>query len=158
MSNLYINDQVLAQKLHTVADRLEHPTQLGHAIANSLLTIVDDNFDNEGRPGWAGLSIVTLAKRKPGKILFQTGALRRSIVTSVSQSEVTIGTNDPKAPTHQFGAKQGEYGKSSRNGPLPWGNIPARPFLPMDKNGFLQAEAEYALIDDVDYFYKSIFD
>ena len=158
MSIIQINDQALVAKLHTVAERLSQPTKLGHAIANSFLTVVEDNFDSEGRPAWAGLSPVTLARRKAGKMLFQSGQLRRSIVTAVSQNEVMIGTNDPKAPTHQFGAKQGQYGRSNKNKPLPWGNIPARPFLPMDKNGNLQAEAEQALFDDVDHFYKSIFD
>jgi phage gpG-like protein len=32
---------------------------LGHSIANSFLTVTEDNFDSEGRPAWAGLSPVT---------------------------------------------------------------------------------------------------
>lgn len=140
MSTIQINDQLLIEKLHTVAERLDQPIKLGHAIANSLLTTVEDNFDNEGRPEWAGLSSVTLARRKAGKILQQSGQLRRSIVTVVTKDEVMIGSNDPKAPTQQFGAKQGQYGRSARNTPLPWGNISTRPFIPMDANGNLQVE------------------
>jgi phage gpG-like protein len=46
----------------------------------------------------------------------ESGQLRRSITTRVSDNEVEIGTNDPKAPTQHFGAKQGQvyiikYGK-----------------------------------------------
>ncbi len=48
MSTIQINDQLLIEKLHTVAERLDQPIKLGHAIANSLLTTVEDNFDNEG--------------------------------------------------------------------------------------------------------------
>ena len=158
MTVIQINDQNLITRLNKVARAMRDPMPLGHAIANSFLTVVEDNFDAEGRPSWAGLSAVTLARRRSGKKLFQSGQLRSSITTQVSKDNVMIGTNDPKAPTHQFGARQGQYGKSSRNTPLPWGTIPARPFLPMDKNGNLQAEAEQALFDDVDHFYKSIFD
>ena len=158
MTVIQINDKNLITRLNKVARAMRDPTPLGHAIANSFLTVVEDNFDAEGRPSWAGLSAVTLARRRPGKKLFQSGQLRNSITTQVSKDSVMIGTNDPKAPTHQFGAKQGEYGHSSRNTPIPWGNIPARPFLPMDKNRNLQAEAEQAIWDDVDHFYKTIFD
>ncbi|MHA3079543.1 phage virion morphogenesis protein [Acinetobacter sp. ANC 5502] len=159
MTVIQINDQNLITRLNKVARAMRDPTRLGHAIANSLLTVVEDNFDSEGRPAWAGLRPVTLARRiNMGKVLEQSGQLRRSISTHVAKDSVEIGTNDPKAPTHQFGARQGQYGKSSRNTSLPWGTIPARPFLPMDKNGNLQPEAEQALFDDVDHFYKSIFD
>lgn len=155
--SIYIVDKELRTRLTRVAEAMQNTAPLGHAIANSLLTVTEDNFDNEGRPAWAGLSLVTLARRKSGKKLFQSGQLRRSITTRVSNDEVEIGTNDPKAPTHQFGAKQGEYGKTSRNGPIPWGNIPARPFLPMDGAGNLQHEAELAIFDDVDHYWHQLF-
>lgn len=158
MTTILINNQVLTARLNRVAKALQHPKPLGDAIANSFLTVTEDNFDMQGRPAWAGLSPVTLARRKAGKTLYQSGHLRRSISTTVNNNEVLIGTNVVYAATHQFGAKQGQYGKSSRGGPIPWGTIPARPFLPMDKNGHLQAEAETAMMDDVDYFYKQLFD
>ena len=30
---------------------------------------------------------------------------------------------------HQFGAEKGAFGATSRGTPIPWGDIPARPFL-----------------------------
>ena len=33
------------------------------------------------------------------------------------------------ATPHQFVTEQGEFGLTSRGGPIPWGDIPARPFL-----------------------------
>lgn len=157
MSIIQINDQELVRRLTQAASHLSDPRDLGHALANSLLTVTEDNFDQEGRPAWAGLRPVTVARRKAGKILYQSGQLRRSITSSVTSDEVMIGTNDPKAATHQFGAQQGQYGKTRRNGPIPWGNIPARPFLPMDQHGTLQHEAERAIYDDVDHFYQKLF-
>lgn len=157
MTIIQINSE-LERKLFTVAEHIENPIQLSQSIANSFLTVVEDNFDNEGRPTWAGLSPVTLARRKPGKKLFQEGRLRQSIVSDSTADSVIIGSSDLKAPTHQFGAKQGEYGKTKRNTPIPWGDIQSRPFLPFDTNGFLQQEAEDVMVDDVDYFFKKIFD
>lgn len=152
-----LGNRELRTRLTRVAEAMLDTSPLGHSIANSFLTVTEDNFDSEGRPAWAGLSPVTLARRKSGKMLFQSGQLRRSITTRVSDNEVEIGTNDPKAPTQHFGAKQGQYGKSSRNGPLPWGDIPARPFLPMDGAGNLQHEAELAVFDDVDHYWHQLF-
>jgi phage gpG-like protein len=36
--------------------------------------------------------------------------------------------------------------------------MPARPYLPMDTDGNLQAEASAAIYDDVDFFYRKLFD
>jgi phage gpG-like protein len=33
------------------------------------------------------------------------------------------------AAVQQFGAAKGAFGRTSRGAPIPWGNIPARPFL-----------------------------
>ncbi|MNG43650.1 Phage virion morphogenesis family protein [compost metagenome] len=158
MSTIQINNEELIKKLEKVAYGLSHPKDLTSAMAVTLLTVVEDNFDAQGRPTWAGLSPVTEARRKSGKILSQSGQLRNSIQPDSNDHEASVSTSDPKAATHQFGVKQGQYGRSSRGGPLPWGNIPARGFMPMDENGNLQPEAQNAIYDDVDYFYKKLFD
>lgn len=51
-----------------------------------------------------------------------------------SNNEVAIGSTRVYAGTFHYGAKSGEFGfglYATRNGsfPLPWGDIPARPFL-----------------------------
>ncbi|OTG68302.1 phage virion morphogenesis protein [Acinetobacter sp. ANC 4470] len=158
MSTIQINNDELIRQLEKVAQRLSHPKDLTSAIALTLLSTTEDNFDAQGRPAWAGLSPVTEARRKPGKILSQSGQLRNSIQPDSNNDEASISTSDPKAATHQFGVKQGQYGRSRRGGPLPWGNIPARGFMPMDENGNLQLEAQNAIYDDVDYFYEKLFD
>ncbi len=158
MSSIQINNDELVRKLTKVALGLSRPKDLTSAIAGSFNTIVEDNFDAQGRPAWAGLSPVTEARRKAGKILSQSGQLRDSIQPDSTDTEASISSSDPKAPTHQFGAKQGQYGKSSRGGPLPWGDIPARSFMPIDENGNLQPQAFDAIYDDVDLFYKKLFD
>ncbi len=67
-----------------------------------------------------------VANKRP---LVQRGQLAESFHYQLIPGGVEIGTNDIRAGTHQFGARKGAYGKSKRGGPIPWGDIPARPFL-----------------------------
>lgn len=67
-----------------------------------------------------------LANKKP---LVRTGRLAESFQYQLVMGGVEIGTNDIRAATHQFGAARGAYGKTARGQPIPWGDIPARPFL-----------------------------
>jgi phage gpG-like protein len=64
--------------------------------------------------------------------LNDTGVLRNSIAYQLSGQAVEIGTNAPQAAMMNFGAKQGAFGKNKRNTPIPWGDIPARQFMPVD--------------------------
>ena len=65
-----LGNRELRTRLTRVAEAMLDTSPLGHSIANSFLTVTEDNFDSEGRPSWAGLSLVTLARRKSGKMLF----------------------------------------------------------------------------------------
>ncbi len=107
---------------------------------------------------WAKLKPSTVKRRrKKGKgatpILEQSGQLLQSITSDYDATSAVVGTNLVYATTHQFGAKKGEFGSyilqraiggrrlrgglavlSARQGnaktvPIPWGDIPARPFL-----------------------------
>ena len=72
-----------------------------------------------------------LANKRP---LVDTGTLSDSITYQVSGSTLEVGTNTVYAATHQYGAKQGAYGRTRRGAPIPWGDIPARPFLGLSKD------------------------
>ncbi|MDR2155910.1 MAG: phage virion morphogenesis protein [Burkholderiaceae bacterium] len=74
-----------------------------------------------------------LANKKP--LTGETGALKGNINFQViSADTVRIGSPTEYAAVQQFGAKKGELGTGTyktRKGtfPIPWGDIPARPFL-----------------------------
>ena len=127
----------LERALNHAANHLTHTAPLMADISRALLSETLLRFHFGGRPAWAGLSPVTITRRRggAGAILQDTGELKRSITANHTEDTASVGTNLVYAPTHQFGAKQGEFGRSDRNTPLPWGDIPARPFVPMDKNG-----------------------
>ncbi len=62
-------------------------------------------------------------------ILQEEGRLVGSLTSRYDGRSAEAGTNLVYAATHQFGAEQGEFGTTARGGPIPWGDIPARPSL-----------------------------
>lgn len=109
-------------------------------ISNRLVEYMSMQFKTRGRGEWAPLSAVTLSRRKRGgdQPLQDTGKYLQSFAGQPGadapltdwETFVEIGTADIRAPTLEFGARQGQYGKTRRNGPIPWGNIPGRPVIP----------------------------
>lgn len=112
------------------------------------------NFAESGRPvKWKKL------KTRSGQPLRETGRLMNSIGKLVSGNTVYVGTNVVYAAVHHFGAKKGSFGTfavkvgayqrltkqafgkqlkfpvwatvsaHTRHTALPWGDIPARPFM-----------------------------
>lgn len=149
----------LERVLHNAANHLTDTAPLMEDISRQLVTETKLNFDFGGRPAWAGLSPLTIARRRggAGAILQDTGDLKRSINASHTVDTATVGSNLKYAPTHQFGAKQGEFGRSDRNTPLPWGDIPARPFIPMDKNGDISYDGFLAVREVVNGYLAGSF-
>jgi len=146
------SDEVL-RALNRLVRRVDDPAPAMERIAGVLEEATARAFATESDPetgvAWDPLSEVTLALRpyrQGGALLQDAGTLRGSISTDYGQDFAQIGTNVPYAPTHQFGAQQGEFGTTSRGGPIPWGDIPARPFLgigPEDERDILQIAAEH---------------
>jgi len=102
--------------------------EVGVTVRDNTLMTFRDSRSPDGA-AWAGLSKVTKSRRRGGKPLQDTGRLRSSITFIASSNSVSIGTNVIYAKTHQFGAAKGAFGSTRRGSPIPWGNIPARPFL-----------------------------
>ena len=106
-------------------------------VAGHLAASARQSFEREAAPDgtpWKKLSPVTIARRKksghtPIKILRSNADLKRSIVADWDRTSAEVGTITKYATTHQFGAEKGEFGSTKHGAPIPWGNIPARPFL-----------------------------
>ena len=121
-------------------------------IGEHLLNSARQRFADEEAPdgaAWAPLSEGTLKakKRNRGKILTEEGHLRR-LVAQADSNSVEIGSPFVYAGTHQFGTERGAFGVTSRGSPIPWGDIPARPFL-VDAEGRLAPDDERAILDIV---------
>ncbi|AOJ10592.1 phage virion morphogenesis protein [Burkholderia mayonis] len=76
-------------------------------IATEMLDAVEENFAQQGRPKWLGLSPKTLKRRREeagtGKILQRSGRLAASVVQTHDATSARVGTNVVYAAIHQFG-------------------------------------------------------
>lgn len=115
---------------------------LGQATILSRLGRSKSNFTASGKIS-AGGQRAAMAGFQP---LLDTGRLRGSITHRVTGESVEVGTNVDYAATQQFGAKQGAFGRTRRGAPIPWGTIPARPFMPIRNN---RADLPRAWLDEV---------
>ena len=106
-------------------------------VAAHLEKSAKDSFSKqtapEGAP-WEKLKPSTIKQRQksghvPIKLLQQNAVLLGSIKSDFDKTSAVAGTNLKYARTHQFGAHKGAFGQTKRGTPLPWGDIPARPFL-----------------------------
>ena len=103
---------------------------IGEQLLNSTRQRFSDQVSPEGE-AWSPLSHVTKARKKKNKdkILTEEGRLRRLLSVRAGKDYVEVGSTRVYAGTHQFGARRGAYGTTQRGAPIPWGDIPARPFL-----------------------------
>ena len=118
--------------IHAIGNALSDTSLLFANIASTIQTNVDllfaDSVDPYGNP-WE-----PLRHRTGGRPLVDTARLATSIASSSGNYEAEVGTNVIYASTHQNGARRNQYG----NG-IPWGDIPARPFLPNENDGLPQS-------------------
>jgi phage virion morphogenesis protein len=159
------NIEAINELLKKTIYRLQNTRAMYAKIAVLMKQNIDRNFIRQGteRGPWAPLSPTTLMRRRKqgrgAKILIDTGLLRASILPVYTDDYAAVGTNLKYARTHQFGARRGEYGRNvistvqrrTRHGTIqytrripniPWGNIPARPFMVLDSR-------TYELINDI---------
>ncbi len=103
---------------------------------------------------WAPKSATTLARygaRKSNRVdtrpLFgPSGMLSSQIFHEAGPDSLEVGSNLIYAAVQQFGAGKGQFGNMTNGSPIPWGNIPARPFLgisPEDETNILALIADF---------------
>lgn len=167
-----INDRAVLDALNGLAARAGNPAPALRAIGESLLVQTRRTFetgsDPWGRP-WAANKPSTLARyvgtfgkssfKKSGD-LSQRGAARlagkrpltgesRQLSTQISyhvaDGVLTVGSSMVYAAMQQFGGTQAQF-------PHLWGDIPARPFLPVTASGELAPEAKRTVADVIQEF------
>lgn len=146
MFTVELDHQRLQAALRKIEWAVGDIAPLMRGIAAELASQTEENFGEEGRPEWEDLSDVTTARREkngnwPGQMLQVSSAgLAASITTQATDSSALVGSNKPYAAMMQFGGSKSDF-------PHLWGDIPGRPYLPMDAEGELQPEAEEAILD-----------
>ena len=119
----------LQAKFSKLAEGIQRRRPLFNRIGVQLLNAVMQNFKEQGHEGtpWTPLSRFTIARRRKGRgvkksrgrILEDTGELRRSFAIEATEQSVRVGSPKIYAPTHEFGR----------------GPIPKRPMLPSRTHG-----------------------
>lgn len=122
--------------------------EIGQSMVLSTKTRMQAGVSADGTP-FAPRSAVTLARyaaegKKYGpKPLWLTRTMQQNIAHSATADSVSWGSNAIQAAVMHFGAEQGEFGAATGRTrpsekraksqdyftPIPWGRIPARPFL-----------------------------
>jgi phage virion morphogenesis protein len=116
---------------------LERGSSLAPALRSfgeTLLSSHRERFSQQVSPdgkAWAPLSSAYRAekRRNADKILTLDGYLRGTLRYQADDTSLQFGTDRIYAAVQQFGAKRGELGTTRRGAPIPWGDIPARPFI-----------------------------
>jgi phage virion morphogenesis protein len=154
MITLEINDGGLLAALARLEAGVTDMTPAMSAVA----AVLRDGAEERGKRGvdpegnaWAPRSPVTLARYLAegvsfGGVLWKSGDMLGVIGSDYGPDFASVGSNEPQSAVMQFGAAQGAFGRTSRNGPIPWGDIPARPFLGLsddDRQGIILTIDEY---------------
>lgn len=140
--DLTLDDRDLTAALSEAIRGGQDLTPAMRSIGEPLVNSTRERFRDEEAPDgtrWAELSDVTKKRPEyPGKnILTQEGFLGgASIFSDAGPDFVEVGSTSKKANVLHFGAKAGEFGGRLTSLPgrsffqkIPWGDIPARPFV-----------------------------
>lgn len=163
---IIVDDTQVRQMLGDIARRGSDLKPALSAVGSLIKESIRTNFAQGGRPApWKAI------KNRDGQPLRDTGRLMNSIARKVTASEVRVGTNVIYAAVHHFGAKRGSFGTKmatvkqhsrtmqiifgrrlktpktitvgthQRRMALPWGDIPARPFMMVQDNDLINIRA-----------------
>jgi phage virion morphogenesis protein len=138
MIEIELDDREVLDYLHQLQQRTGDITPALGEIGEYLIKSTKERFGTgtapDGTP-WAKNSDLTLSRKEGTQPLIgETKRLSTEFSYFIGNNELTFGSPLEYAAIHQFGVGQGESGRGSfktRKGsfPIPWGDIPARPFI-----------------------------
>lgn len=152
---------VVAEALGEVSRSLSDMTPIHQSIGNYVVRSTKERFkkgvDPDGN-AWTPKKQATIDRYKergdgdrPDPLIGPSKRLSSEIAQYADAQGVEIGSALEYSAVMQRGAKQGAFGKSPRGGPIPWGDIPARPWLGLSE------EDEANIIDIADEYLEQAF-
>lgn len=139
--SVQVDDQELRYALKALADAGKDLRPALQDIGELLVDSTKQRFGTSTAPDgtpWAPNSPATLVRwmRRGGSgvkrpLIGNGKSLLEQISRHINGSgdELEVGSSMPYAAAQQFGMKKGYAGETSRGSPIPWGDIPARPFI-----------------------------
>lgn len=141
-----IDDREVRAALDRLVARLAHMAPVMEDVGRALGHLTEEAFQAQG-PGWAALRPATVKRRGSAAPILQVdGLLAGSITHGGDQGKAWVGASRVYAAAQQFGMPKGYAGKTRRGAPIPWGNIPPRPYIPI-KDGDWTPPAKEKILD-----------
>jgi len=137
MNDIVYNTDTLDPALAAVAAAVEDMTPVMEAIGELLLVSAQDRMRDGVQPDgapFAPRAQSTLDRYAKlglsfGAPLNLSGDMRNTLFYDADQDRVEYGSNAIQAAVMPFGAAKGAFGTASNGSSIPWGTIPARPFI-----------------------------
>lgn len=126
-------DRAFARLSASLADTEPLMQDLGDMLVQSTQDRMGRGEQPDGQP-FAPRSQTTLDRYAKlglsyGPPLHQSGVMRGQIAYDAGNGYLILSSNQVQSAVMQFGAKKGAFGNNAAGRPIPWGDIPARPFL-----------------------------
>ena len=153
MIRIDIDDREVRQALENLRRRSSNMKPAMHTIGQALMEGSRERIlsgrDWTGQP-FAPNRPATLARKKGKKPLIDTKSfVSGRLHYEASADSVTVGSSAVQAAVLQFGAKKGAFGATRRGGKIPWGDIPARRYLPIREDGQLDDAARSLILESI---------
>ena len=148
-----LDDAEFSRWLQRTIGSISNPTDALKEIGEVLTQSTKDRFGTKIAPGgatWAANSPVTVARKGHGSQLRgESKMLGDTIHYQLDGAKaVMVGSNMPYAAVQQFGQPKGASGRTRRGAPIPWGDIPPRPFVGVsqeDEDRITEIMADYLM-------------
>jgi phage virion morphogenesis protein len=137
---LTIDDDRLKKALQDLISATGDPSAALLEIGAEMVERTKRRFETGTAPDgvkWQTNRPVTLARKAPQTrpLIGETGVLMDTIRHQlIGNDTLLVGSNQEYAAAQQFGMPKGYAGKTERGDPIPWGDIPPRPFLGLSED------------------------
>jgi len=166
MITIEVRDNEVQSALRALAARVGNPRPFLQAIGDDIMERTKQRFETSTGPDgqrWQPNARATIeafiAKRggfgkrginKKGQglamgkkpLIGESGDLRREFHVNADGRSVTIGSGPKYAAMQQFGGRKAKF-------PNLWGDIPARPFLPITASGDLYPQEKALILEQI---------
>lgn len=133
-------EAALARLTDGLGDPSDVMNTIGSDIAESTQQRIERSLGAPDGTAWAAKSPFT--RSRDSRPLIDTGDMVAGIYHGSGRDYAEVGSTAQQARTLHYGAVIGAFGATKSGRPIPWGNIPARPFIGLsdsDQAGIAEA-------------------